>query len=112
MLVLTDSSSKALVSFSNQTLKDVSQNYNIELLENFQAVTKQDVLDSLRTHFLPLFNPSSSVAIVVTAPGKTEEIGKGLSAAGFAVEYQSLQIDPDEDDQSEMDEEEDSEEER
>lgn len=95
-------------------MKDVSQNYNTELLEKFQAVTKEDVLASLRTHFLPLFDSSSSVAIVVTSPGKAPEIEKGLDAAGFVVEHQSLQFDQDtnEAEESESESESDDESER
>jgi hypothetical protein len=64
-------------------------------LERCQAVTKQDVLDSLRTYFLPLFDPSSSVVVSVTAPGKADEICQGLQAAGFEVERRTLEADAD-----------------
>jgi len=46
--------------------------------------------------FLPLFDSSSSVAVVVTAPGKAEEIGDGLKAIGFDVEQRVLEVDPSE----------------
>jgi len=91
----------ALMSFTNQAFKGVSQNHNVELLEKFQAVTKEDVLAALRKHFLPLFDASSSVAVVVTAPSKAAEIGEGLSAIGFEVRQRALEADPDEDDDSE-----------
>lgn len=85
-----------MTSFINQALKGVTQNHNQRLLEKFQAVTKDDVLEILRTYFLPLFDPSSSVAVVVTAPARAEEIGKGLANAGFEVEQRTLEVDPDE----------------
>ncbi|KAI0931998.1 hypothetical protein AcV7_000767 [Taiwanofungus camphoratus] len=87
----------ALSSFMNQALKGVSQNYNVDLLQKFQAVSKDDVLAALRTHFLPLFDSSSSVAVVVTAPSKASQIGEGLTTLGFEVEQRTLEADPDED---------------
>ncbi|PSS37563.1 hypothetical protein PHLCEN_2v579 [Hermanssonia centrifuga] len=102
----------ALVSFSNQALKGVSQNYNIEILEKYQAVTKEDVIYALREYYLPVFDPSSSVAVVVTAPSKAKELGDDLTMAGYEVEQRTLHIDPDEEGEesdSEMDTDEDDE---
>ncbi|KDQ63640.1 hypothetical protein JAAARDRAFT_29668 [Jaapia argillacea MUCL 33604] len=93
---VSTSSRAALVSFTNQALKGVPQDYNTQLLEKFQAVTKADVLASLRKHFPPLFDSASSVAVVVTAPGKADEIGDDLTKVGFEVEKRTLEIDPDE----------------
>ena len=59
-------------------------------------MTKQDVLDSLRTYFLPLFDPSSSIVVSVTAPGKADEISHGLQEAGFEVERRTLKVEPEE----------------
>ncbi|PCH33772.1 hypothetical protein WOLCODRAFT_61455 [Wolfiporia cocos MD-104 SS10] len=98
----------ALSSFLNQAFKGVSQNHNVDLLEKFQAVTKKDVLAALRTYFLPLFNPASSVAVVVTAPSKTEEIGKDLKKIGFEVSQRTLEAGP-EDEESDSDSDSDSE---
>ncbi|KAK7058884.1 hypothetical protein VNI00_001508 [Paramarasmius palmivorus] len=86
----------AITSFTNQALKNVPQNYQVGLLEKFQAVTKEDVLDVLRAYFLPLFKPDSSVAVVVTAPSKVEEIEKNLKEVGFDVEKRTLEVDPNE----------------
>ena len=80
----------------NQALKGVSQNHKIELLEKYQTVTKEDVLTALKKYFLPLFDPVSSVAVVVTAPAKAPETGDALMKIGFEVEQRSLNIDPDE----------------
>jgi hypothetical protein len=55
------------------------------LLEKYQAVTKDDVLSALKIYFLPLFDPSSSIAVVVAGPAKADEIGAGLKAIGFEV---------------------------
>lgn len=85
-----------MVSFTNQALKGVSRTHQINLLEKYQVITKEDVLAALQKHFLPLFDSSSSVAVVVTAPGKAEEIGDGLKAIGFEVEQRVLEVDPSE----------------
>ena len=85
------------MSFINQALEGVSQNHNIELLEKYAKVTKEDVLKALETYFLPLFDSSSSVAVVVTAPAKAESTGEDLAKLGFKVEQRSIHIDPEED---------------
>ena len=48
---------------------------------------------ALRDHFLPLFDPASSIAVVVTAPSKAEAIGKSLQAEGFDVTQRVLEVD-------------------
>jgi Zn-dependent M16 (insulinase) family peptidase len=84
------------MAFSNQALKGVPRDWNVQVLESLQAVTKADVLTVLEKYFLPLFNSATSVATVVTAPGKADEIAKGLTAEGFEVEKRTLQVDPEE----------------
>jgi hypothetical protein len=81
-------------------LKGVPKKFQVELLEKYQSVTKKDVLAALRTHFLPLFDPSSSAAIVVTSPFKVDEIRQGLGSLGFDVEERTLDVDSDESDAS------------
>ncbi|PBK77299.1 hypothetical protein ARMSODRAFT_874850 [Armillaria solidipes] len=100
---VSTASRAASVSFTTQALKGLAQNYQVELLEKLQAVTQEDVLAALRTHFLPLFDPSSSVAVVVTSPAKASEIADGLKDAGFDVESRQLEVDPDEYSGSECD---------
>lgn len=85
---------QAMTSFTNQALKGVTKNYGVELLDKFQAITREDIVKTLRQSFLPLFDPSSSVAIVVTAPSKAEEIGTGLQSLGFDVTHRELAVDP------------------
>ena len=82
-----------MVSFTNQALKNVPRTHQIDLLEKYQAVTKDDVLGAIRTHFLPLFDSSSSVAVVVTAPAKADDIGAGLKAIGFEVTQRVMETD-------------------
>ena len=82
------------MSFSNQVLKNLPKTHQIDLLEKQQAVTKDDVLGALKIYFLPLFDPSSSIAVVVTAPAKADEIGAGLRNIGFEVSQRVMEIDP------------------
>lgn len=84
----------AATSFTNQALIGVPQNHNIDLLEKYQNVSKDDVLRVLRQYFLPLFDCSTSVVVSVTAPGKADEISKGLKDAGFVVERRTLELEP------------------
>jgi Zn-dependent M16 (insulinase) family peptidase len=85
---------QAIVSFLNQALKGVPQKFQVDLLERYQAVTKEDILAILQKYILPLFDSSSSVAVAVTAPSKVNEIHEGLSSVGFEVENQTLDFDP------------------
>ena len=84
------------MSFVNQALKHVPQNFNRELLERYQNVTKEDVLAMMEKYMLPLFDSSSSVAIIVSAPGKVDETIKGLQGYGFEVEKRELEVSPEE----------------
>jgi Zn-dependent M16 (insulinase) family peptidase len=85
---------QAMLSFIIQVLKGVeSKDYQAELLEKCQAVTKEDVLNALRTHFLPLFDPASSIAVVVTSPSKVDHIEEALKTTGFDVEKRTLEVD-------------------
>ena len=43
---------------------------------------------------MPLFDPSSSIAVAVTAPAKADEIGAGLEDIGFEVSQRAMEVDP------------------
>lgn len=81
-----------MVSFINQALKDVTQNENIEMLEKYQSVTKEQVIDVIKRHVLPVFDPKTSVAIVVTAPSKFDSTADALSLTGYDVEKRTLEV--------------------
>ena len=66
------------------------------MLEKYQAVTKDEILDALKKYCLPLFNPESSIAVVVTAPGKVDTTVEGLITLGFEVEKRAVEVDQDE----------------
>lgn len=56
-------------------------------------MTIQDVVSSLRTHFLPLFDPECSVAAVVAGPSKVNDVTHGLESIGFEVEQRQISMD-------------------
>jgi len=70
---------------------------------NLQAVTMDDVKNALKTHILPLFDPASSVAVVVSSPSKAEDISTTLTKAGFEVERRTLDVGDDEEGESDDD---------
>ncbi len=74
-------------------MKDVPQNFQIDLLEKYQKVTKEQVLEVLEKYFLPLFKAESSVAVAVTAPSKSGPIAAALAEHGFDVDSRSIQVD-------------------
>jgi len=87
----------AINSFTNQALKGLSQDHNLQLLEQYQAVTKDDILASLKKYILPIFSPSTSTVVVVTTPSKVDQIAEGLTGYGFDVEKRTLEVEGDED---------------
>lgn len=74
-------------------------------------MTKDDVLAVFKKYFLPLFDSESSVAVVVTAPSKADQIGESLQTAGFQVDKRTLEVDPSELEGSESESESESDEE-
>ena len=62
-------------SFINQALKGVSRSHQIDLLEEYRTVKKEDIIATFKKYFMPLFDPFS-VAVVVTAPGNAQSIWK------------------------------------
>jgi Zn-dependent M16 (insulinase) family peptidase len=97
----TDNTKQAMNSFANQALKGVSQDFQVEMLSRYQNITKEQVLEALKKYFLPLFDPASSIAVVVTAPSKLDSVAEGLTESGFDVEKRSLEVDAPESEGSE-----------
>ena len=50
----------------------------------------------MKKYILPLFDSSSSVAVIVSAPGKVDEAIKGMEGFGFEVEQRELEVSPEE----------------
>ena len=80
------------MSFINQGLKGLPSNHNVRLLEKYQAVKKEDVIRCLKKYIVNLFQPESSVALAVTAPGKLDEIATKLGEKGFKVEKRAIEV--------------------
>ena len=64
------------MSFMNQALKGVPQDYYRRLLESCQEISPEDILAAMRKYLLPIFHSDTSVAFVVSAPGKADEISE------------------------------------
>ncbi|KAG9001081.1 hypothetical protein FRB93_012461 [Tulasnella sp. JGI-2019a] len=64
------------------------------------VVTKEDVQRVLKEYVLRLFEPETSVAIVVSSPSKADMIAEQLSSTGFNVERRVLDADDEDDGQS------------
>ena len=58
------------------------------------------MIETIQKYILPLFNPKTSVGVVVSSPAKSEEIASGLEGLGFEVEKRTLDIGADEEDGS------------
>ncbi|KAG8964011.1 hypothetical protein FRC03_002295 [Tulasnella sp. 419] len=87
----------ALEAFTNQTFRGVPADNARRLLERLQNVTLDDVKGALQKYILPLFDPESSVAVIVSGPSKSDSIAEQLKSAGFDVERRTLDVGPDED---------------
>jgi len=59
-------------------------------------VTIDEVSAALKKYLLPVFDPATSIAVVASAPGKVDEIARGLAEVGFQVEKRELDVDADE----------------
>lgn len=53
-------------------------------------MTKAEILNVLKTYFVPLFSPASSIVALACAPGKHAEITAGFAGAGWTIEERSL----------------------
>src|ERR1700749_4799480 len=95
------------MSFMNQALKGVPQDHYRQLLESCQKIGSEDVLTAMRKYLLPIFHSESSIAFVVSSPGKADEIQEvsrndlqmttsfitpqSLGAIGFEVEKRKME---------------------
>ena len=53
----------------------------------------EDVIAAIQKYFLPLFDPATSVAVVVATPSQVDHIEEGLTKAGLGVEKQTMKVD-------------------
>jgi Zn-dependent M16 (insulinase) family peptidase len=91
---VSTASRAAVTSFINQALKDVPQDYQVKQLEKYHTITKDQVLAALQKYVLPLFDASSSLALVVTAPAKADSITDSLTEGGYKVERRAVEVGP------------------
>jgi hypothetical protein len=74
-----------------QAIFEVAPTWYLDRLKQYQQVTKDDVIQILKKYFLALFDSTSSIAVVVTAPAKAKEIGAYFTAHGYTVEQKKLE---------------------
>lgn len=77
-------------SFTNQILKQVKATYNRDLLTRVQATEKDDLYRVLNKYLVALFEPERSNVVVVSTPGKVNDIAEGFKSIGFNVATTSL----------------------
>ncbi len=63
------------------------------MLGKYQRIKKEDIIAAFRKYFMPVFDPASSVAVVVTATGEVESVVGGLTSLGFDVTQKELHTD-------------------
>ncbi|KAI8137402.1 Metalloenzyme, LuxS/M16 peptidase-like protein [Fennellomyces sp. T-0311] len=80
----------ALQSFVNQVLKQVPASYNRQLLSAIQAITLKDLQHVLNKYFVAMFTPGKCNIVVVSSPGKADEIKDGFVSLGFKLESMTL----------------------
>ncbi|KAI9323607.1 Metalloenzyme, LuxS/M16 peptidase-like protein [Dichotomocladium elegans] len=80
----------ALQSFVNQVLKQVPATHNRDMLAAIQATTLEDLKRVLRKYFVNMFTPGKVNIVVVSSPGKTDDIQKGFASLGFDLEVKTL----------------------
>jgi Zn-dependent M16 (insulinase) family peptidase len=80
----------AIQSFTNQVLKKVKATYNRDLLTQVQETTKADLHRVLNKYLVALFEPKKSNVVVVSSPGKVDEIAEGFKSLGFDMNTASL----------------------
>ncbi len=73
-----------------------------------QKVTVDEVRRMLKSYILPIFDPKTSVAVVVSSPAKAGEISSDFDKAGFKVEERTIEQDEDTDEDMDGDGESDS----
>ncbi|CAJ0749263.1 9193_t:CDS:10 [Entrophospora sp. SA101] len=75
-------------SFINQSLKNMSADYNKELIKKVQAVKIEELNGLMKKYLLNLFKPETSIVIVVSTSNK--DIKKGFGESGFNLEEKTL----------------------
>ncbi|CAG8533623.1 14352_t:CDS:10 [Acaulospora colombiana] len=77
-------------SFALQVLKNVDPTYNRILISKVQDVNIDDLYEMLSKYIINLFLPGSSSVVVVSAPGKVEDVREGFNSHGFKLDVKNL----------------------
>ncbi|KAH8114464.1 Metalloenzyme, LuxS/M16 peptidase-like protein [Phellopilus nigrolimitatus] len=79
----------AVTSFVDLCLRGMNESSS-HTLKKFQAVTKDEILTALKKYCLPLFNPDTSVAVVLSSQGRFDSTASDLRSLGFDVEKKTF----------------------
>jgi Zn-dependent M16 (insulinase) family peptidase len=105
-------------SFASQVLRGVPKTWSKDMLKKIQAVSLDQVRESINKWLLPLFDAKKANLVITCASGMKDKMQENFSSAGFAVEVKDLSFFEDdyglqapagEDDEDEDEEEEDEE---
>ncbi|KAG0140396.1 hypothetical protein CROQUDRAFT_665240 [Cronartium quercuum f. sp. fusiforme G11] len=91
-------SDAAYASFTNLALKGVEKDASRQLLNKTKDITIDQVLKSIETHLLPIFESSTSAVAVASSVTKADSISSSLQSAGYRVERRELKAGPEEED--------------
>ncbi|KAK0569478.1 hypothetical protein OC861_000851 [Tilletia horrida] len=84
-------------SFLDETMIGVPKGRSRRLLEQLDSVTVADVQQVLKQYVVPLFDPSTSICSVVSAPQQAKAIRDSLTAVGYQIEDRTISAADDED---------------
>lgn len=88
-------SDAASSSFLNAAIRAIPRDYSSALLDLCQDVPLAEVLRVLRQYVAPIFDSTSSIAVVSSTPTKVDEISKQLEGLGYEVEVRTLDVEGD-----------------
>ncbi|PLW42340.1 hypothetical protein PCANC_10506 [Puccinia coronata f. sp. avenae] len=80
--------------YADVALKGIAKDALRQQLEQAKAVTREDVLATIKKYVLPIFEPKSSLAAVACAAPKAQLIADGFAAAGFHVDVRVMAKNP------------------
>ncbi|KAJ9110894.1 hypothetical protein QFC19_001403 [Naganishia cerealis] len=83
-------SAAAMTVMVNEVLKGIPAKANADFLASLAHVTVHQVKAALLKHFLPLFDPNSSVMAVTCGTGLVQRIKKDLEDSGYHVEIRQM----------------------
>ncbi|KDN42524.1 hypothetical protein K437DRAFT_269392 [Tilletiaria anomala UBC 951] len=79
-------------SFIDSVMKGTGKNRGKRLLEETGSVTLPAVREALKKYVLPIFDPDTSICAIASTPSRTQEIADALTAVGYEMETQDLDL--------------------